>query len=194
MEIEIKEVSSQLVPEFLYFFDHVGFEEHNKGKGCYCMNYHWNREMEQYCRHHTEEESINFRRVMAVQYLNLGKLRGYLAYVDGQLAGWCNCNDKTNYTRLPRGFAPLFLQKGQVKSVVCFTVSPAFRRQGVAVAMLERVCADAAEEGFSFIEAYPDKRVPTERSYHGSPALFEQAGFVRYREKKTGYVYRKQLS
>jgi GNAT superfamily N-acetyltransferase len=55
----------------------------------------------------------------------------------------------------------------RVKSVFCFTIAPEMQRKGVATQLLERVCKDAADEGFNFVEAYPNKVVTAESENHG---------------------------
>lgn len=77
---------------------------------------------------------------------------------------YCNANDRMNYCRVgefdlgsvPEDEAPYDCRrKGQVKSIVCFEISPAYRGKGIATQLLERVCADGKTEGYDFVEGYP---------------------------------------
>jgi GNAT superfamily N-acetyltransferase len=137
MELEIRALSPQLLGDYLEFFDHVAFSDHPEWSLCYCMFYHRQSEW--------DHESEQNNRAQAIEYINGGLLKGYLAYIDGKVAGWCNANDKYNYAALASD--PEICEPGEtekkVLSVVCFLVAPAFRGKGIATQLLERACADA---------------------------------------------------
>jgi hypothetical protein len=40
------------------------------------------------------------------------------------------------------------------------------RQQGIASLLLARVCQDAAEDGFDFVEVYPDKEITDKSEGH----------------------------
>ena len=86
------------------------------------------------------------------------------------------------------------LDSQRTKSVFCFVVSPAFQRQGVAAALLERVIADAKAEGFSCVEAYPNKEfVSAAADFMGPVSMYEKAGFQKIEEKNGKWIMRKTL-
>jgi len=65
---------------------------------------------------------------------------------------------------------------------------------GVATQLLERVCKDAAEDGFDFVEAYVNKRPRNPAGEHqGHLAMYEKCGFSKYAERKGRIVVRKAL-
>ena len=45
----------------------------------------------------------------------------------------------------------------KVKSIFCFAIAPEMQRKGIAGRFAERVCLDAVEDEFDFVEAYPNK-------------------------------------
>lgn len=81
-----------------------------------------------------------------------------------------------------------------MKSVFCFLVSPEYRRKGITGLLLERVCQDAANDGFDFIEAYPLKKyVNKAKDFMGPVGLFGNYGFTVHGETEDRLVMRKWL-
>ena len=134
---------------------------------------------------------------------NSGKIKGYLAYHNGISIGWCNANDRLNYYRvgefnmddIPEDKPPLDCpDKGYVKSIVCFEISPDYRGMGIAGRILERICKDAAEEGYAFVEAYPMDHVnDNSLAFTGPLRLYEKFGFREYKRIGSTIVVRKDL-
>ena len=129
--------------------------------------------------------------------------KGYLTYCDGLSVGWCNANDRLSYFRvgefdtddIPEDTAPTDCPgMGIIKSVVCFEIAPAYRGKGIAGKLLERVCEDAAKEGFSFVEAYPkDQHQDSSLAFTGPLRLYEKAGFREYCRNGSTIIMRKRL-
>ena len=68
------------------------------------------------------------------------------------------------------------------------------QRKGIATRLLERVCQDAALEGFQYVEAYPNRVMTAEsENFVGYAELYEQSGFTVYKELENIYVMRKKL-
>jgi len=83
----------------------------------------------------------------------------------------------------------------RIKSIFCFTINPDFKRRGIATRMLERVCLDAALDGFDFVEAYPRKGPVDENiNFGGSIEFYIKNGFFIYCETDNILVMRKQLN
>lgn len=60
-------------------------------------------------------------------------------------------------------------------SVVCFEIAPEYRGRGIATALLQRVCEDALEDGYEYVEAYPVPRETTEAlDFTGPIRLYEK--------------------
>ena len=157
MSIEIRELTPELLADYLYFFEQVAHTDNKEWDRCYCLIY---------CSaDHRDEDfrSAEVRREYAIQYVQNGKITGYLAYQEGKIIGWCNANRKSDCLRcyglrwLGDGVSD-GLSDSEIKSVFCFTVAPHIRRQGVARLLLERVCQDAKREGYAYLEAYPNKQ------------------------------------
>ena len=81
-----------------------------------------------------------------------------------------------------------------VKSIFCFVIAPEMRRKGIAQLLLERVCQDAAQDGYDLVEAYPEKEFINEcEDYQGPIELYKKSGFAVYHEAGQKFVMRKQL-
>jgi GNAT superfamily N-acetyltransferase len=108
---------------------------------------------------------------------------GMLAFVDGEVAGWCGFGPRPRLPRLQRSQTIPKVDDAPVWSVLCFNVRPGFRRRGVAVALLEGVVDYARRSGAPGVEAYPidpeGGRVDVSFGYVGVTPMFEKLGFER---------------
>jgi len=198
MNIDIRRLAPDLVEDYAAFFDTTPHNEKYHLK-CYCV--YW-------CSGNSEGKDFNTkaaRRNYAIQCVKDGRIQGYLAYADGKVAGWCNANTKADCLTCRgwqgmngkrKGFIPMEQSSPElrVKSVFCFVIAPEMRRQGIASQLLARVCRDAAEEGFDFIEAYPEKEVAaSSEDFMGYVGMYERLGFTVYHETSRKLVMRKVL-
>lgn len=193
MNLEIKKLSAGLLEDWLHFFDSIAFSDNDEWAGCYCMCYHWtemlNRKKEWGC----SKMDAAYNRSCAVDFIKKGKMQGYLAYHNGKVVGWCNANDKKAYDNvnftLPSGDSE---KTKKVKSIVCFCIAPDFRGQGVASQLLERVCSDAALEGYDYVEAYPYHH-DINNAFHGPQAMYEKFSFEKCGSLNDCALFRKSL-
>src|SRR3954452_19358211 len=117
---------------------------------------------------------------------------GVLAYVDGEVAGWCSIAPRSSYRRLMNSRTIPFLDDGPVAAAdawvaVCFVVRPKFRHQGLMNALLEGAVEHARSHGAKVVEGYPIEsdtpgKVDVISGYVGTTRLFERAGFTRAAE------------
>ena len=119
-------------------------------------------------------------------------MQGYLAYLDGKVVGWCNANDKQAYNSVNMDFSFEESEKNKkIKSIVCFCISPNFRGRGIASRLLDKICLDAADDGYEYVEAYPF--IKEEYNYHGSKSMYEKNGFTAYGDDNGCTIVRKYL-
>jgi hypothetical protein len=95
MNVEIKKLTPAHVEEYIiHFFETTPHDDNVPEHTCYCVCW---------CsadhRFGTGIPSREERRAMAVEYVNSGKIQGYLAYFDGRIVGWCNANDNITNTK-----------------------------------------------------------------------------------------------
>ena len=121
----------------------------------------------------TAEENASLRDALCGR----GEHDGLLAFVDGEVVGWCQVGPRD---RLPKLVAQLGLEPEQgVWAVTCFLVAPARRRQGIAGALLERAVAEARSHGATRTEGYPraGEELSDGEAWTGTSSLFASAGF-----------------
>jgi GNAT superfamily N-acetyltransferase len=108
---------------------------------------------------------------------------GVIAYVDGEVAGWCGFGPRSEMGRLVRSRTIQRIDDVPVWSVVCFLVRSPFRRRGLAGALLDAAIDYAREHGAPAIEGYPidpeGGRVSAAFAFVGTTGLFESRGFER---------------
>lgn len=81
--------------------------------------------------------------------------------------------------------------------IVCFVVAPAWRRRGVATALLDGALADLTARGIAIVDAFPFKAgdsVAATDHYHGPASLYASRGFVPIAETPDVTVVRKRLA
>ncbi len=108
---------------------------------------------------------------------------GLVAYVDGEVAGWCGFGPRPGLPRLVRSRTIPAIDDAGVWSILCFNVRVGYRRRGVAAALLDGVVELARRSGAPGVEGYPidpeGGRVDTSFGYVGVTPMFEKAGFRR---------------
>lgn len=190
--MEIKKLSPGLVGDYLGFFDNTPHDDGTPEHKCYCV-----------CWSSASFDGEDFstaekRRSAAGRYVSNGSIKGYLAYQDGKVVGWCSANLKSDCLDCQCGrmyLAPLSgPDDDRVKSVFCFVIAPEYRRRGIARALLEFVCEDAARDGFDWVEGYPLAEFNSERfDYLGPAKMFESLGFTTRLDLGDRLVVRKKL-
>lgn len=198
MNLTIKPLSPELAADYFDFFDNRAFSDDSPYYPCYCNAFNMTEEriqkefFEQIEANGGGKEGLRLSiRASAEKMVAQGEVQGYLAYDDGLSIGWCNANDKGNYVRVgdfnlddmdsvvSPGIPVREDDSLKVKSIVCFEIAPEYRGKGIATALLDRVCEDAAKDGYDKVEAYPfqhDSYQPLD--YTGPIRLYEKAGFV----------------
>jgi ribosomal protein S18 acetylase RimI-like enzyme len=102
-----------------------------------------------------------------------------------------HCFERMKIAPLPVDVAP-----HEAAVIVCFVIAPAWRRRGVASALLDFALADFAARGITVVDAFPFKSgASTDATdhYHGPASLFASRGFVPVADHPDLTVVRKQL-
>lgn len=195
MDIKIRRLTPDLAEDYARFFDVTPHNIHTNGGKCYCVT--WRSDDSYVGNGAPWFPSCEERRERAIQFVRDGSLMGYLAYHGDEIVGWCNANGNCqvciNYLR---SFWPIeeYHANIKIKSVFCFVIAPEMQRKGIATQLLERVCTDAARDGFDFVEAYVDKILnDTDEDFRGYLAMYEKCGFFKFAEREGKIVVRKAL-
>lgn len=196
MDVVIKELSPELLNDYLYFFENVAHTDNKEWDRCYCLNYCSDDQSK--IKGYTEFDA-DARRKYAVEYVKSGIIKGYLAYINGQVAGWCNVNDKKDCHKCFGNFfiygnTKIAEDDSKILSLFCFTVAPDFRGKHIATMLLNRVIDDAKKRGYDYIEGYPEKgEVDQYYNYCGPEKLYKNAGFTLWGSTEKRNIMRKKL-
>jgi ribosomal protein S18 acetylase RimI-like enzyme len=186
MSIIIKPLTSDLLKDYLSFFDNITFSEHPDWSICYCFSYHFIGTKE----HWNKEEN----RSSVIKYINEKKMSGYLAYSGNEPVGWCNANNRLSYERLLKYYNLIDNREDKVCSIVCFLIHPDYRRQGIAQKIITQICTDYSTQNYDYIEAYPGKgELSCESNYMGPLDLYKKFNFKIEKEFDDYFVIRKLL-
>ena len=208
MEIEIKALTPELEEAYFDFFDYRAFSDGSPYYPCYCNAFNMSAAEIEEMRERSAlygGEAEGWKRALretASRMVKEGRIKGYLAFDGNKAVGWCNANDRMNYYRvgefdldhMPEDAMPTGCrQNGQIKSVVCFEISPEYRGKGIAKQLLKRVCDDAQSEGYSSVEAYPAEKAEISLAFTGPVHLYQKMGFIVYMHDGSTTIMRKEL-
>ena len=155
--------------DILEFFDRRAFAGNPAWAMCYCMFHHIGGRNAPEWPQRTWEDN---RTDLALR-VDAGTTTGVVAYVDGELAGWCNASSRSAFPSLADG------DDDDVGSIVCFVVAPPYRGHGVARSLLDGALDLLADQGRTVAEAYPVAEPRSSASaYVGILELYEAAGFA----------------
>lgn len=195
MNIEIRRLTPDLAEDYARFFDTTPHNVNTHGGKCYCVT--WRSDDSYVGNGDHWFPTCEERRERAIQFVRTGSLQGYLAYYGDEIVGWCNANGNCEFcVDYLRSYWPIenYHADIKIKSVFCFVIAPEMQRKGIATQLLERVCKDAANDGFDFVEAYVDKILnDTDQDFRGYLAMYEKCGFTKSAEREGRVVVRKAL-
>ena len=179
-DISVHPVTMDRINDWLRFFDHDAFAGNPDWASCYCLEPHLPATPDNPERPWRETRATMTERLRACTTF------GYLAYVDGQPAGWVNASLRSDYG-LYRDVDPKGPDPASVIGVSCFIIAPPFRRHRIASALLDRVIADASARDAAWIEAYP-RNQPEENDaghFRGPRSMYDARGFepIEVRER-----------
>ncbi len=165
----------EVVPATLERWDDVRLVLDGNGEvGCWCQPW---RGRDQIAREAGESRPETLRRQLAT----FDVPPGFLAYVHGDVAGWCGIALRSQSPRLANSRTIPAIDEEPVWVIACFRVRVGHRRKGVAGALLDGVVTAARIAGAPGVEAYPidpdGKRVDVGFAYVGLVPMFERAGF-----------------
>lgn len=195
MDIEIRKLIPELAEDYVRFFDTTPHDNNVDEHKCYCVCW---------CNDDYEGKDLSTvekRRECALQYVKGNNIQGYLVYSGDTVVGWCNANTKSDCLKCASwrrfmDYVPLEESNTgiKVKSIFCFVIALEMKRKGIATLLLERVCKDALQDGFDFVEAYPYKESSYQSSdFGGHFEMYKKSGFDLSFETEQGLVMRKRL-
>ncbi len=169
---EIKPLTPELATVYVDFIGELAFEHAPHWASCFCRFYHTDCDMADWT---SRTAAVN--RQEALETIQSGQMKGYLAFDGDQCIGWLNANDSKSYIRLQNEMAPVTSGK-KVGVVICFVIHPEHRRKGVAKALLERAISDFRVQGYDAVLGLPvNSQESIEKSYRGTFQMYTALGF-----------------
>lgn len=189
MKYIIKPLTAELIDDFLYYFDNIGFSDNPEWSVCYCYFHHCPGGIKEF-----EKQTKEENRSASIELIKAGKLNGFLAYSNDKPIGWCKADLKENYVNLPYKDDETLPENIKIAAVACFLISPTQRRQGIARKLLQYACSSFSNDGYTTVEGYPRKgKLSAAHSYNGPISLYQSEGFTIYKELENFYVMRKNI-
>src|SRR5687767_15386188 len=128
------------------------------------------------------DRNADQNRSLRLELCAQGQYDGYLLYVEGVPAGWCQVGPRDRLEKLVRQLS--LDADPEVWAITCFQIAPAFRRQGLATYLLQEVLRDLADRGVRRVEAFPKRTTAEEPGelWNGPEAMYRAAGFTLLRD------------
>jgi GNAT superfamily N-acetyltransferase len=182
----IRELSPELLPDYLAFFDHDAFADNPRWAFCYCYFHHAPHRLQRW-----NDRTAAENRAAVSQLIADRQMSGYLAYLDDRVVGWCNAMPRANMTTRDPDNDP---QAGNIGAIACFVIAKPYRGRGIARRLLNAACDGFQRQGLVIAEAYPLRNARSEAANHQGPlSMFLTAGFEPFKEKDGVVTVRKQL-
>ncbi len=178
-DIRVKPVTPKLWADLEVLFSTKG-----ACNDCWCM--FWRIGTSVYGKQTAQEHHDGLKAIV-----DSGRVPGLLAYVDGQVAGWCAVGPRSDFQSIERSTVLKRVDDLPVWSMPCFFVDKQFRGRGVMRALIEGAIAYAADNGATLIESYPtpsDKKVNSAGASKGVQSAFSKAGFVEVKRAASAHV------
>jgi len=187
--LQIKRLTPEMADDFLRYFDEVAFTDHEEWNACYCLEGHMTQ---------AENDALSdksARREKARHMVETGAMQGYLVYAGQEMIAWCSAGCKAGYRALSQEcFCTGDLRPEEIFVLYCMDVAPAWRGQGLARQLIDRVVADAREAGFTAVEVYPFGDTDFAWQYRGPKALYERMGFQVVADRGWISIMQKRLA
>lgn len=195
-KVEIRELTPELLDDYLRFFDKDAFTDFPEWSDCYCGFYdtpgeNWD----------SSAKAVPIHRAARAERIRSGKAHGLLAIADGRVVGWCNAQPRSSFLNMRR-YAPAVEDPTEaVGSIMCFLVAPGCRGKGVGTALLNAACDKFRRDQLAIAEGYPTtnpvkrtwKTPWAQENYKGSLNMYLKAGFKIHRQLERFAILRKQL-
>ena len=119
--------------------------------------------------------------------VDAGPPPGLIAYHGKDPVGWVTLGPREEFARLEKSPVMKPVDDKPVWSIICFVVPSAYRRQGVAHALLRGAIDYARNRGAKLLEGYPvDKagRQSDDSMWFGAKSMYDRAGFKEVARRK----------
>lgn len=173
MNYTVKPLSPQLAGTFTEYLGGLDFGHAPHWADCFCAFYYSDCSQEVWMNRTGEEN-----RAIAVENINNGTMKGYLAFDGDKCIGWCGANDIHRFIRIDGDLSHITGDR-KVGCVICFVIHPEYRGQGVARLLLKKAVEGFREQGFDAVISLPFKSTDDARKqYRGTFNMYRELGFT----------------
>ena len=190
-QVQIRDVTAELVPEYQHFFDRVAFRDFPAWQSCYCMETHRTQSDEEWA----VRTAADNRRDMS-ELIGHGKVTALMAFAGGGPVGWCNYGETTRLAGVMSRYKLDAAGYRGIGALGCFVIAAPYRGHGVASSLLDGAVERLRARGLRAVEAYPLKEgdASAQSNYRGPMEMYLRAGFERIGEREHHVVMRKRLA
>jgi GNAT superfamily N-acetyltransferase len=166
---------------------------------CFCRYWHFEGNKNDWLARCAHDADANRREHLSWIEAADPRARGLVAWQGDLAVGWMKLAPRAclgKLTRLPVYRSIEIGDDAGVYSVGCFLVAPAYRRRGVARALLASADTHVRAWGGVAIDAYPrhtEGPLHDEEAWMGPESLFREAGYETASGSGAYPVYRRQL-
>jgi GNAT superfamily N-acetyltransferase len=180
-ELTCAPLAPDRLQDYLHFFDTRAFTDNPRWSGCYCYFPVHDPALTDWGKRTAGEN----RRAVA-ECIAAGATSGFLAYLDGEVVGWCHAGTWSMYPMLRDSPQP---DAEKVGVVFCFVVAPEARGRGVATALLAAACDGLRTQGMTAVQARPARDAEGAAANHLGPlSMYLAAGFAIVRDDGDRHV------
>jgi GNAT superfamily N-acetyltransferase len=165
------------------FADYEKLTSCESGGGCYCSFWHQKiSSMQEWDQRKKENPQLN--RQIVLDKVRTGYHVGVLVYREQELLAWISVGPLTDFYWSWKRLAHLGEEAKTVGGVMCFTMAPQHRGQGLQAKILEELKVYGREQGWTRIEGYPFDASALEKHkdqviWPGMTKGYEGAGFAK---------------
>jgi GNAT superfamily N-acetyltransferase len=196
VKVEVRELTPELLDDYLRFFDKDAFIDFPYWSGCYCGFYDTPGD-----KWDPTAKAGPAHRAAQAERIRSGKSHGLLAIADGRVVGWCNAQSRSNFLNMRRYATAIDDPSEPVGAIMCFLVAPGHRGKGIGTALLNAACDKFRRDDLHVAEGYPTTNpvkstweTPwAEENYKGPLSMYLKAGFKIHRQLERFAIVRKQL-
>jgi GNAT superfamily N-acetyltransferase len=196
VKVEVRELTPELLDDYLRFFDKDAFIDFPYWSGCYCGFYDTPGD-----KWDPTAKAGPAHRAARAERIRSGKSHGLLAIADGRVVGWCNAQSRSNFLNMRRYDIAIDDPSEPVGAIMCFLVAPGHRGKGIGTALLNAACDKFRRDDLHVAEGYPTTNpvkstweTPwAEENYKGPLSMYLKAGFKIHRQLERFAIVRKQL-
>lgn len=175
MELKIRPLNMDMAEAFTQYLSGLDFGHAPHWSTCFCRYYYTDCDMDTW-----RGRSGEVNRAEALEEIQAGRMKGYLAFINDICVGWCSVNDLDRLIRMKQELGP-FCEGKRTACICCFVIHPEYRGKGIARALLNQVIQDyRAAEYEGIIVAPFDNPSEPEKRYRGTWNMYLEAGFREF--------------